>query len=142
MDDALPAPTEQGKMWAMLSYGSFFFGFPLGVLPLLQRDDPYALKHAKDATAVWLVVFGLTMVLGFLYTVISFVTCGFGALLFPMILLPFPWAMLVAIHGLVIAINGQWDAPLGTFGLGEMMFGNLALKTPDEAPRQIPPPGA
>jgi len=126
-------------MWAMLSYGSFFFGFPLGVIPLLQRDDPYALRHAKHATAVWLVVFGLSMVLMFAYTVISFVTCGFGALLFPMVLLPVPWAMVVAIHGLIISANGQPDDPIGTFGLGELMFGSITPKLPDEAPKQIPP---
>jgi hypothetical protein len=139
MSEVQQPPSDQGKVWAMLSYASFFFGFPLGVIPLLQRDDPYALRHAKHATAVWLAVFGLSITLGIAYTALSFVTCGVGAILFPMVLLPVPWAMLVGIHGLVITINGQPDDPIGTFGLGELMFGSITLKLPDEAPKQIPP---
>src|SRR4051794_18319170 len=75
MSEVPAPPSDQGKMWAMLSYAGFFFGFPVCVIPLLQRDDPYALRHAKHATAVWLGVFGLTIVLGFVYTMVSFVTC-------------------------------------------------------------------
>ena len=122
-----PPPSDQGKLWAIVSYASFFVGFPLGVVPLLTRDDPYALHHAKHATAVWLVVFGLTTILAVLYTALSFVTCGMGAILFPIVLLPVPWAAVVGIHGLVITLNGQWDEPIGTFGLGDQLFGSIAL---------------
>lgn len=131
------APSDQGKMWAALSYGSFFVGFPLGVIPLLQRDDDFALFHAKHATAVWLATFVLGLVLVFVYTVISFVTCGFGSLLFPILFVPLPWAMVVSIHGLVLSLNGQLEEPMGAFGLGDLMFGQITLKEP---PPQLPPP--
>jgi hypothetical protein len=139
MSESRPAPNDQAKMWAALSYGSFFIGFPLGVIPLVQRDDPYALHHAKKATAVWLVSFVLGMVLAFAYTFISFATCGFGAILFPMVLLPVPWVMAVAIHGLVISLNGQWDEPIGVFGLGDLMFSSITPKALDEPPQLLPP---
>jgi hypothetical protein len=136
-------PSDNGKLWAALSYGGFFFGLPVGIVPLLQRDDPYALKHAKTATAVWLGVFILSMVLTLIYTVLSFVTCGFGAILFPMLLLPLPWGMLVGIHGLLLSLNGSWDEPMGGFGLGEKLFATLTLKdggSPPLFPPSKPPP--
>lgn len=140
--DAGAEPTEQGKMWAAVSYGSFFIGFPLGVIPLIQRDDAFALYHAKTATAVWLVAFVVGVVMAFVYTVISFVTCGFGSILFPIILLPVPWTMVVSIHGLILALNGQTEEPMGGFGLGEMMFGQLTLKEKDQLPGPPPAPPA
>lgn len=145
MSDLGGPVTEQGKLWAALSYGSFFIGFPLGIIPMIQRDDAYALYHAKHATAVWLAVFVATSVLGILYPIVSMVTCGFGAILFPMLLLPVPWALVVGIHGLVIAMNGEWQEPVGAFGLGEMMFGSIRPKAidtdlPPPPPRSPPPP--
>jgi hypothetical protein len=86
----------------------------------------------------------LSMVLTLIYTVLSFVTCGFGAILFPMILIPVPWGMIVGIHGLILSLNGQWDEPIGGFGLGEMMSSSLQLKDEGERPlfppRPPPPP--
>jgi hypothetical protein len=132
--------TEQGKLMAALSYGSFFFGVPLGVLPLIQRDDPFALFHAKHATAVWLVTLVATVALTLVYSLITFVTCGFGGILFPILLLPFPWALTVAVHGLVLSMNGQYQEPLGAFGLGELMFGSIQLKEPSAQLQSQPPP--
>lgn len=140
MSDQRPPVTDQGKMWAALSYGSFFLGFPLGVIPLIQRDDAYALYHAKHATAVWLAVFVLTTVLGVVFTILSMVTCGFGAILFPMVLIPIPWALVVGIHGLVISMNGEWQEPIGVFGLGDMLFGSIEPKAIDEKPASASPP--
>jgi uncharacterized protein len=128
-------PTEQGKLWAILSYAGFFVGLPLALVPLIARDDPYALRHAKTATAVWLGAFALSIALVMLYAVISVVTCGIGAVLFPMLFLPAPWAVIVAIHGLVLALNGAWEEPIGGFGLGETLFGSIDVK-PD---RRLPP---
>ncbi|MEQ1505148.1 MAG: hypothetical protein ABMB14_23135 [Myxococcota bacterium] len=133
-----PVASDQGKMWALLSYASFFFMFPLGVIPLLQRDDPFALYHAKHATAVWLVWFVSSTLLTVLYSVITFVTCGFGGLLFPIILLPLPWVMIVGVHGAILSMNGEWAEPIGGFGLGEILFKSIQLKSAD-APPQLPP---
>lgn len=142
MTDPVPPVTDNGKLWAAISYGSFFVGFPLGVIPLLQRDDAYALHHAKSATAVWLAVFVMTIVLAALYTVLTVVTCGFGAMFFPMLLVPVPWALLVGIHGIVLSLNGEWTEPLGVFGLGEKLFASIHVKSPDELPGPPPPPPA
>ncbi len=140
MSDLEGPVTDQGKMWAVLAYASFFIGFPLGIIPLIQRDDAYALYHAKHATAVWLVFLVSSMVLGLAFGIVSMVTCGFGAILFPIFVVPTLWAMLVSVHGLVIAMNGQWQEPIGGFGLGEMMFGNIQPKAIDTYPPPPPSP--
>ena len=75
MDDR-PGPSDTAKMWAALSYGSFFVGFPLGVVPLIQRDDAFALHHAKISTAVWLVMFVAGTILGAGTGFFSVVTLG------------------------------------------------------------------
>lgn len=141
MSDQEPPATDQGKLWAALSYGGFFLGFPLGVIPLIQRDDAFALYHAKHATAVWLAVFVASTVLGVLLTIVSAVTCGFGALLFPLVLLPVPWAMVVGIHGLLLTMNGEWKEPIGAFGLGQILFGQIEPRSlTEKAPPPAPPP--
>jgi hypothetical protein len=125
----LPAtPTDQGKMWAAVSYAGFLFGLPLGIIPMIQRDDAFALFHAKQATAVWLVTFVSAVVLSIVVTVVSIVTCGFGAILYPLVFLPGLWLFAVGIHGLILSINGEAREPIATFGLGEKIFGSIKTK--------------
>lgn len=120
--------SEQGKLWAILSYAGFFIGLPLGIIPLVMRDDAFALRHAKTATAVWLGAFGATIALSMIFGVITAVTCGLGAVLFPILFLPAPWALVVGIHGLVLAVNGSWDEPIGGLRLGDKLFGSIEVK--------------
>lgn len=135
-------PSDNGKLLAALSYGGLFFGLPVGVIPLLQRDDPYALKHGKIATAVWLGVFVLSFVMGILYSVIATVTCGLGAILFPILFLPWGWGLVVGGHGLMITLNAKDEEPIGSFGLGEKLFATLTLQDKDQPklPPTPPPP--
>lgn len=123
--------SDNAKMFAALSYGGFFFGFPLGVIPLLQRDDEFSLFHARHATAVWLVSLVLFTVLSAFYSFVTFVTCGVGAIAFPILLLPVPWVMVVAIHGLLLSLNGEQREPMGVFGLGDLMFSGIQVKLPE-----------
>jgi hypothetical protein len=134
--------TDRGKMLAALGYGGFFFGFPLGVIPLLMRDDEFALEHGKHATASWLLHFVLVMLLSAVVTVIATVTCGFGAILFPIILLPWVAGMVTAVHGLILSLNGDDAEPLGGMGLGNMVFGSISVNPDAVARLNAPPPAA
>jgi hypothetical protein len=110
-------PVAAGKSWAMLSYAGIFIGVPLSVVPLIQKDNAYALYHAKHATGAWII----GMIIAIVVSIITVVTCGFGMVLFPLCFLP--WA--TAIHGLMIANNGEWREPFGVFGTGEKFFGSI-----------------
>ncbi|MEZ4236838.1 MAG: hypothetical protein R3F59_11930 [Myxococcota bacterium] len=136
--------SDEGKMWAALSYGSYFMGLPLGIIPLLQRDNAFALRHARTATAVYLVTLISFFVLNVVFTIVAFVTCGFGGLLYPVAFLPVLWGLIVNVHGLILAINGDDSEPIGAFGIGELMFGSVQLKEtasiPDSGGDRPPPP--
>jgi hypothetical protein len=118
--------SEQGKLWAAASYGSFFFGFPIGIIPLIQRDDAFALHHAKHATAVWLSSIAGVLGLFTLAFVLFFFTFGISNFIFiPIIFLFMLWPMITTIHGVILSLNGDWSEPWGAFGLGDTFFGNL-----------------
>lgn len=107
--------TSESRLMAGLSYASMFTGFPLFLIPLLQKNDDFAMFHARQAAEAYVVA----VVLFFAINIIGVVTCGFGYLLFP--LLFFPW--LPAIHGVVLVLNDERKAPMGTFGLADKMLG-------------------
>lgn len=117
-DPQLPI-TQEGRVWAYLSYASVFIGFPLFVIPFVQRNDAFALYHAKQAAVAYLLWIVLLMV----YFTISMITCGFGAILFPMVLLPY----VPMIHGFVLVSNGEWKEPIGVLGLGDSLFGGVRI---------------
>lgn len=98
---------DNGKMLAILSHLSILFGIPLFLIPLIQRESPLALHHAKAAA----VTYGMLMIAG----IITMVTCGIG---FPLILLCY----VPAIIGVVNASNEQ---PAGKWGMGD--FGEQLL---------------
>jgi hypothetical protein len=106
----------------MLSYVGIFIGFPLSLVPLIQKDNAFALYHARHATASWIVY----LILAVFVFVITMVTCGLGAVLMPLMFLP--W--ITAIHGLTVANNGEWREPFGVFGLGDKFFGSLQPNPP------------
>lgn len=112
-DPQLPI-TQEGRIWAYLSYASVFIGFPLFIVPFIQRNDGFALYHAKQAA----VTYGLWIVLLMLYFTISTVTCGLGVILFPMVMLPY----VPMIHGFVLVSNGEEKEPIGVFGAGDALF--------------------
>jgi hypothetical protein len=77
---------------------------------------------------VYLVTFVSVLVLNVVVTLLSVVTCGVGALLFPLAFLPALWMIVVGIHGLILSINGEQKEPIATFGLGDKIFGSIKPK--------------
>ena len=126
--DQMSPPSDQGKMWAILSYVGLIFWLPLGAIPMIMRDDSYALHHGKNATAVWLGAIITSVILWVVLGVISAVTCGIGALLFPIAFLPGLWMLVTGIHGLILSLNAKWEEPIGVFGLGDKLFANVKPK--------------
>lgn len=133
----LDPPTEYGRQWAILSYVGLICLVPVGIIPLIQRDDAYALHHAKVATVVWIGVLGTSIALAMVWAVIVVVTCGLGVALLPLVFLPTAWGLVVGIHGLVLTLNGAWDEPIGGFGLGDALFGSIEAKPRDRFPPTV-----
>jgi uncharacterized membrane protein len=87
---------EPGKMWAILSY---LFGL-LAIVPLLQKDNDFALFHARQALVL---------------LIFSIPTCG-GCLI---------GTLIMVVLGLINAINGRYE-PLPLIGrFGEEWFGGI-----------------
>src|SRR5688572_27117688 len=107
--DAPLAVSQDARLWGYLSYSSILTGVPLFLVPFVQRNDAFALHHAKRAAAAYVVA----IVLAFGYRAVTLLTCGIGAVLFPIAMLPY----VPAIHGFVLVANGDQAEPLGVFGL-------------------------
>lgn len=121
------ASVAPGKGLALLAYTGVFVGLPLGFIPILMRDNAFALYHGKQAVASYLLaviaIFGLTIVV----SAISVVTCGIGSILmiliFPLLALP----VVTAIHGIVIVSEGGFREPWGVFGLADKLFAGIQV---------------
>jgi uncharacterized membrane protein len=94
----------------------------------LLRDDRFALFHAKNATAVFLLTIVSSIVLSVVISVIAAVTCGIGSILYILVFVPWLWMVVVGIHGLILSLNGQQQEPIAVFGLGEKVFGSIKPK--------------
>lgn len=128
MDELDTTVSEDGRLWAILSYAGFLVGLPLGVIPMLMRNDAYALHHGKVATSVYLGAFLTGLVVFVVGTVFSFVTCGLGSvLMIPALMAVGVWPLVTSVHGLYLTINRDWAEPFGDFGLAERLFGSLKL---------------
>ncbi len=129
---------QNAKLLALAGYLGFFIGLPTGLLPLLMAKDELSLFHGKVATAVWFAMFGVGTILGMVISAISAATCGLGALLFPILIIPALWGWVVGLHGIVLSLNGEMTEPIGGFGLGQMLFANLQVK--GDGPTSLPAP--
>jgi len=91
-----PEDIEPGKMLAVLGY----LISPLWIIPLIQRDNAFALFHAKQAMVYTIVM----VILGAIISVFSMITCGVGAVLafgiFPFL---YPYIM-----GIIYAAQGEY----------------------------------
>ncbi len=111
---------DQGKAIAMLSHASLFFGLPLFLIPMVTRDNRFALHHGKAAAVTYIY---------FMVSLVSMIiTCG---LTIPLVML----AYIPAIVGIVQAANGQLAGTWGFGTLGEKLFGNLNVKPQLESDR-------
>lgn len=123
--ETLPSRSEQedideGKPLALLSHASLLFGLPVFIIPMLQKDNHFALHHSKAAAVnfvFFMVAFGITMI-----------TCG---LAFPLLFLCY----IPAIVGVIHAANGELAGRWGWGPAGESMF--KGLQVTDE-PKQLP----
>lgn len=87
---------EGGKLWAILSY---VFQL-LALVPLLQKDNDFAMYHARQALVL---------------LIFSIPTCG-GCVV---------GGLILAVLGLINAINGRYE-PLPLIGrFGEQWFGGM-----------------
>lgn len=129
-ESQLQVPTEseieKGKTMAIVSWLSGFAGLPLWIIPMVQRDNAYALYHAKHAGMTYLAQIGIAVI----FIIFTSITCGFGGFLFPVVFI----TLVPTIDGLIKAINGRADPPLIIGGMTDMLFGGL---TADENKRQI-----
>lgn len=67
-----PQVIEEGKMWAALSYVSVFTLIPLFLIPLFQKNNSFALVHARQAA----VAYAAHLVAYVFLAAVSAITCG------------------------------------------------------------------
>lgn len=92
------AETEEGKVFAILSYALSFIGIPFFLVPLIMRNNEFSLYHAKQSLQIWLASVVLGTVCGMLMVVCI------GAILLPVVMIGL---LVFNIMGLVNAINGE-----------------------------------
>lgn len=123
--------SENGRLWAVVSYGSFFVGVPLFLGPLLLRDDAYALRHAKMAGEAWAIAWGGAIAITVVIGIVQVATCGLlGWVLIPAYAIPMVWSVVLSAHGALIALNGEETQPLGVLGIGENLLSGVQPKLP------------
>jgi uncharacterized membrane protein len=70
-----PAPAaggseaEEGKAFAILSYALGFIGLPFFLVPLIMRNNEFALYHAKQCLILWILGLAGSVVSGILMAV-------------------------------------------------------------------------
>jgi uncharacterized membrane protein len=121
-----PEDVESGKTMALLG----LIISPVWIIPLVTRDNAFALFHAKQA-AVFTI---FAMIASVIVTVVSVVTCGFGGIIgIGMLALLYPW-----IVGIVAAAQGEYK-PMPWFGhFADQWFGGVQA---DKRPGALPPQG-
>lgn len=117
---------EAGKTFAILAWAGMLMGVPLFIVPLIQRDNAFALFHAKHAGTTFLA--SLVLVVGFMVIYVG--TCGLGALMFPVLFL----TLIPVIDGFVKAVNGKAEAPMLIGDFTDRLFGGLTVDAPKAKP--------
>jgi uncharacterized membrane protein len=123
MDEPQLPVTSDGRMWAYVSYLSPIVGIPLFLVPILQRNDDFALYHAKNAAMIY--VLGFVIVMAVMIT--SVLTCGVTSFCFPLAFLTY----IPLIHGFILVSNDERKEPFGLFGLPDLLLKKLQV---DEKP--------
>lgn len=104
---------EEGRPMAVLSYFSVMFGLPIFVLPMILRDNAFALHHAKAA--------GLIFVACTSMFVLALVNCAFFL----------PFVFLCYIPALIGLYRAAAGGEAGTAALGptaERIFHRIEVK--------------
>jgi uncharacterized Tic20 family protein len=96
------------KLWGMIAhvsvYVSWFLG-PLIVMLIYQEKSPYIKYHAIQALIGQIALTVVAAIGGTVIMVISWFTCGVGALLY----LPLSLIGFVPLYGAYKAYSGNWD---------------------------------
>lgn len=103
-DDAEPVAqvdvqdAEEGKVFAILSYALSFVGLPFFLIPLIMRNNEFALYHAKQSLIIWLGG-----------VVVSVVGVPLMAVCIGVVLVPVGMVFLLVLNvmGLINAVNCQ-----------------------------------
>jgi hypothetical protein len=130
---------DEGKVFALLSYASLPTGLPLFAIPMIQRDNAFALQHAKWAGVAWLAYLVTFFALFVVTFIIAMITCGFGT---PLVLFSFAAFLfwIPGIQGFIYALNGEAREPMLIGGITEQLFGRLDVKevAAEEDPTMLP----
>lgn len=89
---------EEGKAFAILSYVLAFVSLPFFLVPLIMRNNDFALYHAKQCLLLWIAGAAGSMVCGLLS-----LAC-IGLLMFPLLFIAL---LVLAIMGLMTASKGE-----------------------------------
>ncbi|MDP2310978.1 MAG: DUF4870 domain-containing protein [Pseudomonadota bacterium] len=106
-------PTSDDKMWALIAHLSVFmsaFLGPLVVLLVFQDKSKFIRYHAIQALMVQVSV----VIAGIIISVISFVTCGLGSLLY----LPLLCVLFAPLWGAYLGWSGAWAGFPGLASVG------------------------
>lgn len=114
-DPPRPDDVDDGKALAVLSHASLLFGIPVFIIPMLQKDNDFALHHSK-AAAVNFIFFLVSMTL-------TVLTCGLAA---PLIFFCYIPAIVGGLH----AANGELAGRWGWGRAGERLFSGLRVRKP------------
>jgi uncharacterized membrane protein len=116
----------------MLAVLGHIIGF-VWIIPLVTRDNAFAVYHAKQAAVNNIVVFIGVTVLSIIVIPTSFFTCGLSMVLYLALFVPvYPWIM-----GIIHAAQGRYE-PMPWYGhLADQWFGGVqADKRPGSLPQQ------
>lgn len=101
--------TMDSRSMACQSYAFLLLGLPLFLFPLLMRKDAFAIHHAKQAAEICI---GSVLLFGLVF-LSPFFTGDLIELCFPTLVLP----CIPVVHGMLLAVSGQWRSPVGVTGL-------------------------
>lgn len=97
--------SSNDRLWALAAHVSVYLGLPVigpVIVMLLAKDQPFARYHAIQALALHV---ALAVLAGVIIPIISFFTCGAGALLY----IPLFVGPLIPIWGALKAFGGEWQ---------------------------------
>lgn len=104
-------PSNDDKLFATLAHLSPFvsaFVGPLLVLLLFSDKAPYVKYHAMQALVFQAALWVGGTIAGAVIALLSFVTCGFGGLLYLLAIPLVPVVMVAPLWGAWLAWEGRW----------------------------------
>lgn len=116
-----PEQIEEGKVMAAVAYGlTLLLALPMGLLPMVMRDNRYSLYHGKQAFMAWIVAAVL-----YAAGIPLMLLCGIGII---SLLAGLVCHLLFNIMGLVFALQGKVQ-PLPLIGAwAEKWFRGVRVK--------------